>query len=98
MMGVFLISGVRTGFLLKALGGGYEISGIEVNESSAERARVGGGLGLLEMIFFERDLFPKYAGYFDAITAIAVFEHVTDFRKAIEVSLQMLKPDGVLIF
>lgn len=43
MMGVFLISGVRTGFLLKALGGGYEISGIEVNESSAERARVGGG-------------------------------------------------------
>lgn len=89
--------GCANGFLLKALGDGYEISGIEVNESAAERARVG-GVRIIGNDIFERDLFPKYAGYFDAITAIAVFEHVTDFRKAIEVSLQMLKPDGVLIF
>ncbi len=39
-----------------------------------------------------------YAGSFDAVLSIAVFEHIPDFKKAFRAAMTLLKPDGILIF
>ncbi len=36
--------------------------------------------------------------WFDAVLAIAVFEHIPDFKEAFRTATALLKPDGILIF
>ena len=40
----------------------------------------------------------RYAGSVDAALAIAVFEHIPDFKEAFRTATALLKPDGILIF
>jgi len=40
----------------------------------------------------------RHRGSFDIVTAIAVFEHLPDLRRGVHVALELLKPDGVLLF
>src|ERR1035437_3236124 len=40
----------------------------------------------------------RYAGCFDAVLSIAVFEHISDFKEAFRTATALLKPDGILIF
>lgn len=89
--------GCANAFLLKSLGGQYETYGIEANRMAARVAELA-GVKIIGNDILDLTLLDNYSGYFDAITAIAVFEHVTDFKGAIEASLRLLKPDGVLIF
>lgn len=39
-----------------------------------------------------------YAGCFDAVLSIAVFEHIPDFKEAFRTATALLRPDGVLVF
>lgn len=89
--------GCANAFLLKSLGGEYDTYGIEANKAAAIFAE-SAGVKIIGNDVLDATLLDNYSGYFDAITAIAVFEHVMDFRKAIEVSLKLLKSDGILIF
>jgi glycosyltransferase involved in cell wall biosynthesis/SAM-dependent methyltransferase len=89
--------GCANAFLLNSLGGQYEAYGIEANGKAAIFAESTGVI-IIGNDILDSTLLENYSGYFDAITAIAVFEHVIDFRGAIEASLRLLKPDGVMIF
>lgn len=89
--------GCANGFLLNELGNGYEIYGIEANAKAAKVAE-SVGARIIGNDILGPELLLNYSGYFDVITAIAVFEHIKDFKGSIEASLQMLKPNGILIF
>lgn len=89
--------GCVNGNLLRRLGDGYECFGIEANEAMAARAAKG-GIGIIAHDLFERDVRRVHAADFDAVTSIAVFEHLCDFRGGFEICLALLKQDGVLVF
>ena len=89
--------GCANAALLRSLGSHYETYGIEANSMAAAFAE-SSGVKIIGNDILDPALLKNYSGYFDAITAIAVFEHVTDFRGAIEASLKLLKRDGILIF
>jgi SAM-dependent methyltransferase len=89
--------GCANGFLLNALGFGYETFGIEANEKAANFAETI-GVKIIGNDILDPKLLLEFASYFDVITAIAVFEHIEDFKGAVQAALKMLKPDGVLIF
>ena len=89
--------GCADGTLLAKLPDSFELYGIEVNALMAARATevgttiIGGDL-------LAPNIAHRYCGSFDLVTAIAVFEHLVDLRRGIHVALQLLKPDGVLLF
>jgi O-antigen biosynthesis protein len=89
--------GCADGFLLNVLSNAYEKYGIEANENAAKLSE-SSGVKILSNDIMDVGLTNQYANYFDVITAIAVFEHITDFKGAIKSSLAMLKPDGILLF
>jgi O-antigen biosynthesis protein len=89
--------GCADGFLLNSLSSAYEKYGIEVNEDAAKFSE-SRGIKILGDDILDISLTNQYANYFDVITAIAVFEHITDFKGAIKASLEMLKPNGILLF
>ena len=95
--GCVLDIGCANGFLLAALGDKYQKYGIEANKKAAKIAEAT-GIKIIGHDILDDTLLLPYTGYFDVITAIAVFEHITHFKEAIEISLKLLKPDGVLIF
>jgi SAM-dependent methyltransferase len=87
--------GCADGFLLSHLRGNYELFGIEANKGASKQAAAKG------ITILSDDLFTALQGAvspFDIITSIATFEHVLDFRRAFEISLIAMTPDGVLIF
>jgi O-antigen biosynthesis protein len=89
--------GCADGFLLNSLSGAYEKYGIEANENAAKLSE-SRGIKILSNDILDVSLTNQYANYFDVISAIAVFEHITDFKGAIKASLAMLKPSGILLF
>jgi O-antigen biosynthesis protein len=89
--------GCADGFLLNSLSSAYEKYGIEVNEDAAKFSE-SKGIKILGDDILDISLTNQYTNYFDVITAIAVFEHITDFKGAIKASLEMLKPNGILLF
>lgn len=93
--GNILDIGAANGFLLSQLSNSYLKYGIEVNNEACLEAE-GNGVRIISSDIYDVD--SKYESYFDIITSIATYEHVIDFRRAVENSLQLLKPDGVLIF
>jgi SAM-dependent methyltransferase len=95
--GRILDIGCGDGKLLAKIGPGYERFGIEVNHRMAERARQV-GVHVIGSDLLEEQLQHKYAGSFDMVTAIAVFEHIVDFRAAVEAAIDLLSPHGLLLF
>lgn len=87
--------GAANGFLLSQLSDSYQKYGIEVNEDASAQAEASG------VTIISSDIYKapaRYNNFFDVVTSIATYEHVIDFRKAVEVSLKLLKKNGVLIF
>ena len=95
--GRILDVGCADGHLLKKLGSGFDRYGIEVNPKMAAQASAN-GITIIGNDILDTDQLGSYANSFDIITAIAVFEHVTDFRRAAENCLNLLTKDGILIF
>ena len=89
--------GCADGHLLAKLGPGYAVFGIEANEATG-RIAVARGAVLLGRDLLDPALIEGYAGSFDVITAIAVFEHLRDIRSGILAALRLLRDDGVLLF
>src|SRR5262249_9549009 len=97
LSGRVLDIGCVDGNLLHRLGDRYERFGIEVNETMARRAAEG-GVAIIADDLFAENVLRDHSGSFDAITSIAVFEHLRDFRGGVEASLALLKDEGVLLF
>jgi O-antigen biosynthesis protein len=95
--GRILDIGCADGSLLSKLLPYYERCGIEVNSKMAERAALF-GVTILGSDLLNRDLLRQNSNSFDVVTAIAVFEHLPDLRLGFEISLELLKPDGILLF
>jgi SAM-dependent methyltransferase len=95
--GALLDVGCVDGYLLNKLGSAYERFGIEVNATMRGRAAESGTTVLGDDLL-DRAVIEANTGRFDIVTCVAVFEHLRDFRGGFEAALQMLKPNGVLIF
>ena len=89
--------GCADGTLLAKLPDSFELYGIEVNALMAARAAAV-GTTIIGGDLLAPNIAHRYCGSFDLVTAIAVFEHLVDLRRGIHVALQLLKPDGVLLF
>ena len=89
--------GCVDGHLLKKFGPEYERFGIEVNAVMAVRARQA-GVTVLGQDLFDPAIQEHHASNFDVVTAIAVFEHLTDIRQGMAIALDLLKDDGILVF
>ena len=95
--GKVLDIGCANGLALQLLGKGYDCFGIELNESMAQEARRS-GVQMIAHDLLDSSVEQRYAGWFDAALAIAVFEHIPDFKEAFRTATALLKPDGILIF
>lgn len=95
--GRILDIGCVDGALLARLPDTYERFGIEVNEAMAARA-ASHNVWILGRDLLDAHLVREHRGGFDIVTAIAVFEHLADFRGGMGNALNLLKPDGVLLF
>jgi O-antigen biosynthesis protein len=89
--------GCADGHLLAKLGSGYELHGIEVNETMG-RIAAQQGVSIIGRNLLDPTLVSIHEGTFDVITAVAVFEHLPDIRTGVEFALRLLKEDGVMIF
>lgn len=89
--------GCANGVALQFLGEGYDRFGIELNEGMA-RLAAGAGIRIIAHDLFEQEVEQRYSGSFDAVLAIAVFEHIPDIKRAVRTAMTLLKPDGILIF
>jgi 2-polyprenyl-3-methyl-5-hydroxy-6-metoxy-1,4-benzoquinol methylase len=92
--GSLLDVGTHCGFFLRmARGRGWDLSGVEASESSAQIAREAFGLnvraGLLEQAGFGD-------ASFDVVTLVDVLEHVSDPASLLREIRRVLKDDGVL--
>jgi len=93
--GRILDVGCANGFLLRRLRGRFDRFGIEVNSRAAREASEGGVTIIGTDIFEER-----ICGYgkYDAISAMAVLEHVLDIRAAVSICLDLLEPKGFFVY
>ena len=78
--------GCADGHLLRRLSRGYGRFGIEVNQAAAERAEAS-GVTIIGSDILDPTLEARYGRTFDAVTAIATFEHVLDIKEALGNSL-----------
>jgi O-antigen biosynthesis protein len=95
--GQVLDIGCVDGFLLDQFGPKFVKFGIEMNARMSLRAQER-GIDIIGSDLFDPKIIESYAGKFDLITAIAVFEHLRDFRKGIENAIRLLADDGILLF
>jgi SAM-dependent methyltransferase len=97
LSGQVLDIGCANGRALQLLGEGYDCFGIELNESMAQQA-TRAGVRIIARDLLDSRVEQVYTGFFDAVLAIAVFEHIPDFKEAFRTATALLKPDGILIF
>jgi len=88
--------GCADGRFLAKLIPDYECDGIEVNERMAAASR-DRGIDIVASDIFDPRLAERRGAY-DVVTALAVFEHTLDFKRAIEVAASLLDPHGFLLF
>lgn len=92
--GKLLDVGTNMGFFLRiARDMGFETEGVEPSPSLSEIARKEWGLNIHTAFLEEADL-PKKN--YDIITLIDVFEHVTNPKKLLETSFELLNDDGIV--
>jgi glycosyltransferase involved in cell wall biosynthesis/SAM-dependent methyltransferase len=89
--------GCADGTLLSKLPASFECYGIEVNTCMAALAEER-GIWILGRDLLDPALLREYGGRFDVVTAIAVLEHLSDIRRGVQIALELLRPDGVLLF
>ncbi len=94
--GRILDIGCADGHLLKKLKSSHERYGIEVNPKMAELCR-GAGIKIISSDIYDAAL-GAYNEFFDVISAVAVFEHLHDLKGAVKIALELLRPDGILLF
>jgi SAM-dependent methyltransferase len=95
--GRILDIGCADGTLLAKLPGTFGRFGIEVNAAMAARAGEA-GVSILGRDLLDPAIAREQRASFDVVTSIAVFEHLGDLREGMKISLDLLKPDGVLLF
>ncbi len=95
--GRILDIGCADGTLLAKLPSTFDRYGIEVNERMAMHAAKA-GVEILGRDLLDPAIAREHRGRFDVVTSIAVFEHLSDLRRGMRISLDLLKPDGVLLF
>jgi SAM-dependent methyltransferase len=95
--GRILEIGCANGRGLRILSSAYERFGVEINVHMAQQAERD-GVQIVAHNLLDNHLKKAYAGWFDVALAIAVFEHIPDFKGAVEAALNLLQPDGILIF
>jgi glycosyltransferase involved in cell wall biosynthesis/SAM-dependent methyltransferase len=95
--GSVLDIGCAEGTLLRKLPDNFERYGIEMNERMAANA-VETGICILGHDLLDPGIIDEHQGRFDVVTSIAVFEHLPDLRRGVQVALDLLKSDGVLLF
>lgn len=95
--GTILDVGCADGSLLKRLPSTFDLHGIEVNERMIAQCAEA-NIKILGRDLFDPGILKRYEHQFDIVTAIAVFEHLRDFRRGFEAALALLKPDGILLF
>lgn len=89
--------GAADGLLLSKLGSAFvRRAGIEMNPPMAQ-VLTGRGLELLAHDVYDPAL-HDHDGAFDVVTAVAVFEHVPQFVRAVRRALDLTTQDGLLIF
>jgi SAM-dependent methyltransferase len=80
------------GFLSTMKGSEWTLYGIEMEASTAERARQN---SRAEVFVGDADKAPYKSGSFDVITCSDVLEHIYDPRRFLTKVLDWLKPDGI---
>ncbi|MDH6695247.1 class I SAM-dependent methyltransferase [Bradyrhizobium elkanii] len=95
--GKILDIGCADGNLLKRLPSTFDLYGIEVNEGMIAHA-TDANITILGRDLLDPAIPETHALQFDCVTAIAVFEHLRDFRRGVQAALSLLKPDGFLLF
>jgi len=95
--GKILDVGCADGSLLKRLPSTFDLHGIEVNERMIAQCAEA-NIRILGRDLLDPGILERYAHQFDIVTAIAVFEHLRDFRQGFEAALALLKRDGILLF
>jgi glycosyltransferase involved in cell wall biosynthesis/SAM-dependent methyltransferase len=85
------------GNLLKRLPSTFDLYGIEADEYLVARAEEA-NINILGRNLLDASNLENYTHRFDCVTAIAVFEHLRDFRGGIQAALSLLKHDGFLLF
>lgn len=75
----------------------FEPFGVEVNSAMADLSRAA-GVEVITDDIFDPQLVERFRGSFDVVSSIAVFEHVKDIKRAIEISIELLEDGGVLLF
>ncbi|WP_341887416.1 glycosyltransferase [Variovorax sp. YR752] len=95
--GKILDIGCADGYLLDKFTSAFDKSGIEVNAKAAGQAR-DKGIQLLGNDLLDSQLVHDHRAGFDVVTAIAVFEHLLDFRGGFHAAIELLKDDGFLLF
>jgi glycosyltransferase involved in cell wall biosynthesis/SAM-dependent methyltransferase len=95
--GDILDIGCADGYLLRRLQLPMRLSGIEVNEEAAAKAREA-GVDVISDDLFDDEMLAKFASHFDVVMSIATFEHLKDFKGGIEAALSLAKEGGYLLF
>jgi O-antigen biosynthesis protein len=95
--GRILDIGCANGHLLRKFGAGYDRFGIEPNQRAAEECRMH-GIPVLAADLLDQNLRRDHKEEFNLALSIAVFEHITDFRGAVEAAMALLRKDGLLLF
>jgi len=95
--GRILDIGCADGYLLDKFPGAFDKSGIEVNAKAAGQAQ-NKGIRILGNDLLDPKLVNDHRAAFDVVTAIAVFEHLLDFRGGFRAAIELLHEEGFLLF
>jgi len=89
--------GCADGHLLRKLQPSHECYGIEVNPRMAELCW-SAGIKIIASDIYDVTVLSSFRDYFNAVSAVAVFEHLRDLKGAVRIALELLGPDGILLF
>ena len=95
--GKVLDIGCADGYLLDKLSGDFDKYGIEVNAKAAEQA-ADKRIQILGNDLLDPQLVRDHRAAFNVVTAIAVFEHLLDFRGGFQTAIDLLTDDGFILF
>jgi len=91
--GALLDLGCSSGAFLQSLSGkGWDLSGVEMSEKSAQQARAKSGANVFVGDILDARFRPES---FDAITCFDVFEHLYEPRRVMTKVANWLKPGGI---